>query len=75
MEMEQRMACLLAEIRTNQTKMDAYLKETKEELTARLEAKIEVELRTTIEKFEVLRSTLVSWTDIHQAGQRSLKKK
>jgi hypothetical protein len=45
MEMEQRMACLLdkmkAEIRTNQAKVDANLKEIKEEIMARLEAMIQ----------------------------------
>jgi hypothetical protein len=54
------MACLLAEtkaeIRTNQVKADTSLKEMKEEMTARLEAKI-----------EALRGTVLSRMDIHQA--------
>jgi hypothetical protein len=44
MEMEQIIACLLAEIkieiRTNQAKTDANLKEMKEEMTSRPEAMI-----------------------------------
>jgi hypothetical protein len=38
------------DIRSNLAKADATLKEMKEELMARLEAKIEVELRITIER-------------------------
>jgi hypothetical protein len=40
MEMEQMMAHLLAEIRTNQDKAAANLKKIKDEMMARLEAKI-----------------------------------
>jgi hypothetical protein len=39
----------------------------KEELTARLEAKIEVEIKPNKEKCEVIQSTLVSQIDVHQA--------
>jgi hypothetical protein len=59
MEVEQMMACLLpkikGEVRNSQAKMDASLKEVKEELMARLEAEI-----------EILRGTLISWIGIYQ---------
>jgi hypothetical protein len=45
----------------------------KEELTARLEAKIKAEIKTNNEKFEVLWSTLVSWIDIHQARREAIQ--
>jgi hypothetical protein len=48
-----------------QAKMDTTLKEMKEELTASLEAKIEGEIKTNNEKFEVLRSSLMTEMDIH----------
>jgi hypothetical protein len=38
MEVEQMMACLLEEMKTNQTKMDANLREMKEEMLAKMEA-------------------------------------
>jgi hypothetical protein len=41
-------------MKTNQAKMDTTLKEMKEELTAGLENKIEIEIKTNNEKFEVL---------------------
>jgi hypothetical protein len=47
--------------------MDANLKEMREDLMARLEAKIEAEMKTSNEKFEVIQSILVSQIDIHQA--------
>jgi hypothetical protein len=52
-------------LRTNQAKSDTTRKEMKEELMARLEAKIEAEINTNSDKFEVLQSTVVSWMDIH----------
>jgi hypothetical protein len=39
----------------------------KEELTARLGAKIEVEIKTNKEKCEIIQSTLVSQINVHQA--------
>jgi hypothetical protein len=53
------------EIRTNQVKANATLKEMKEEFMARLEANIEAEIKTSNEKFEVIQSTLISCMDIH----------
>jgi hypothetical protein len=55
------------EIRTNQTKAGAILKEMKEQLTARLEAKIEAEMKSNNGNFDLIRSTLVSRMYIHQA--------
>jgi hypothetical protein len=82
MEMEQMMAYLLAEIRTNQEEMkenirtnDANLKEMKEEMTARLEASLQnmkAKIKANNEKFEVLQGTLVSWMDIHQASTEAI---
>jgi hypothetical protein len=69
--MEQMMARLLDEIRTNQAKADANLKDMKEEIIARLEAKIDANqekledrIAANNEKFEVLRGNLVSRMDI-----------
>jgi hypothetical protein len=41
MEVEQMMECLLAKMNANQAKADSNLKEMKEELMARTEAKID----------------------------------
>jgi hypothetical protein len=59
--MEQMTECLLAEIRTNQAKMDANQE--------KMEAKIEVNN----EKFEVIQGALVSRMDIHQARTMSIQ--
>jgi hypothetical protein len=72
--MEQMMACLLSEMKaeirttgeemkTNQAKMDANLKEMKEGMTARLEAK----LGANNEMVVLLQGTFFSWLDAHQA--------
>jgi hypothetical protein len=61
------------DIRTNQAKVDAMLKKTKEELMARLEAKIEAEIKTNNEKFEILRSTLISRVHIHQPRTEAIQ--
>jgi hypothetical protein len=58
------------DIRTNLVKADAHLKEMKEELTARMEAKIEAEIKSNNDKFKKLQSTLASWIDIHQGHSR-----
>lgn len=63
----------MKDIITNQTKTDATLKEMKEELTAKLEAKIEDEIKTNNEKFEVLQSTLISQMDIYQAMREAIQ--
>jgi hypothetical protein len=56
-----------------EAKTDINLKEKKEELMARLEAKIKAEINTNNEKFEVLRSTVVSWMDIHEARTKAIQ--
>jgi chaperonin cofactor prefoldin len=58
-------ASLKLMIQNDQERMDANLKEMKEELMARLEAKIEAEIKTNNEKFEIIHSTLVSLVNIH----------
>jgi DNA-binding transcriptional regulator YbjK len=61
------------EIRTYEAKADTTLKEMKEELMARLEAKIEAEIKASNEKFEVIQSTLISLMDIHQARTETIQ--
>jgi hypothetical protein len=46
---------------------DRETNKMKEELMARVEAKIEAEVKTNNEKFEVIQSTLISHMDIHYA--------
>jgi hypothetical protein len=53
--------------------MDVNLKVIKEELMESLEAKIEAKIQSNDEKFEVLRSTLVSRMDIHQAKTEAIQ--
>jgi hypothetical protein len=51
------------EMKANQAKTDADLRDMRDEITARLETEIE----TNNEKFEVLQNTFVSKMDIHLA--------
>jgi hypothetical protein len=78
MKMEQILACALAKVNVMVERMDTNLREMKaemrtdqEEMTARVEAKIEA----SNEKFEVLQDTLVSQMDIHQARTEAMKEK
>jgi hypothetical protein len=66
MEMEQLMARLLAEIRTNQAKADASLREMRAEMLAKMETKqerLDARIEANNEKFEVLEGTFVSRMD------------
>jgi 23S rRNA pseudoU1915 N3-methylase RlmH len=63
MEMEQMMACLLDEIRTNQTKADTNLKEMKEEMTTRLKAKIDTNQEKTIVKLDAHHERMMTRMD------------
>jgi hypothetical protein len=70
MEMEQMMAYLMAEIRTNREEMRAGQELLKEDMLAKIDAnqkKMEGRIHANNEKFEVLRGSLVSRMDIHQA--------
>jgi hypothetical protein len=70
MEMEQMMACLLEEMRTNHTKADDNLGEMKEEMMAKMEInkeRMDAKIGANNKKFEVL----VSRMDIHQARTES----
>jgi hypothetical protein len=58
--MEKMTECLLAEIRTNQGKMDAN------------QEKMEAKTEANNEKFEVIQGALVSRMDIHQARTISI---
>jgi hypothetical protein len=72
--MEQMMQRLLAKMDANQAKTDANLKEIKVEFTARLEAKIEPEIKTNNKKYEVPRRTVDSRMDIHLARPKAIQK-
>lgn len=61
------------DVRTNQAEADTNLKEMKEELMPRLETKIEAEIKTNNENFEVIHSTLFSLMDIHQDRTESIE--
>jgi hypothetical protein len=54
-------------------KADTNLKGMKEELTARLKAKIKAQIKTNNAKFEVIQSTLVSRINIHQARTEAIQ--
>jgi hypothetical protein len=71
--MEQMMARLLAEIRTNQAKADTSQNKMKEKIRTNQEllkeemlAKMEARVYANNEKFEVFLGTLICWMDIHQ---------
>jgi hypothetical protein len=51
MKVEQMMECLLAKMNANQAKADATLKEMKEELMARMEAKIDANQKKIMSKW------------------------
>jgi hypothetical protein len=80
MEVKEEVKTNQEEMKTNQemlarmgTKTDTTLKEMKEELIRRLEAKIEAEIKTNNEKCEVIQRTLISWMDVHQARTEAIQ--
>jgi hypothetical protein len=63
MKIDQIMERLLAEIRTNEAKGDANLKEMKEEMTARLEEKIDTNQEKMIAKFDAHHERMMARMD------------
>jgi actin-like ATPase involved in cell morphogenesis len=80
MEVEQMMARLLAEIRTDReettARLEAITDASQEKMDAKTDANLremKAEIRANNQRFEVLRSTLVSRMDIHQARTEAVQ--